>query len=75
MKNLLIVKLTQTEVTTDFTRGSVALLHHLKLKVMKAIDDCNSRFAAIDENSEELDKDSSSTESESDSDCYDSEDD
>lgn len=28
-----ILKLAQAKLTTDFTRGSIALLHHLKLKV------------------------------------------
>ena len=67
-----IVKQTQAEVTTDFTRGSVALLHYLRLKVMKAIDDCNSRFSIVGEDAKsaeplsEFDNDSSSTESETD---------
>ena len=69
-----IVKQTQAEVTTDFTRGSVALLHYLRLKVMKAIDDCNSRFSVVGEDAyaksaeplSEFDNDSSSTESDTD---------
>ena len=65
-----IVKQAQRWPCTDFARGSVALLHYLKLKVRKAIDDCNSRFTTINKDSrmaESLqDEDSSSTESDSD---------
>ena len=59
-------------MTTDFTRGSIALLHYLRLKVMKAIDDCNSRFSVVGEDAKsaeqlsEFDNDSSSTESDTD---------
>lgn len=76
-----IIKLTQEKLTTDFTRGSIALLHHLKLKVMKAIDDCNSRFSIINKDSKiaeplpESDGDSSCTDSESDTEYSDNEDD
>ena len=40
-------------MTANFTRGSVALLHYLRLKVMKAVDDCNSRFSVEDAQSAE----------------------
>ena len=57
-------------MTTDFARGSVALLDYLKLKVMKAIDDCNSRFTTINKDSTVVEslqhENTSSTESDSD---------
>ena len=76
-----IINLTQAQSTTDFIRGSIALLHHLKLKVMKVIEDCNSRFATINkdlivtESSAESLANEDSSSSESDSDCYDSDND
>lgn len=68
-----IVRLTQEQVKNDYSRGAVALLHHLKLKVMKAIDDCNSRFAAIHTSKivETLQDDEASSSSESESDFSD----
>ena len=63
--------------STDFARGSIALLQHLKLKVMKAIEDCTCRFAigtVCDvSDPKALDNESDSSDTESESDCYDSE--
>ena len=72
-----IVKL--KSFSTDFARGSIALLQHLKLQIMKAVEDCNCRFAigpgtVCDvPDPKALDDESDSSGSESESDCYDSE--